>query len=145
MPGPPFWPFVPDLNDVARLNASRLDRLEGRFFSLEDARRPAVGAEVVPGDLDDAAVGREIAAEDDQPAGRLQAAWTTAGRLPVPAFRPWPRGFLPRWFGRSPSSRRREARRLLFRRCATRRVPPGVVQIDGDEPSARLQIRQERP
>ena len=48
------------------------DGVEGVLFAVEDARSASVVEALVAGDLDDAAVGREIAAQDDEAAGGLE-------------------------------------------------------------------------
>ena len=76
MPGPPLRAFVADDDDVAGLDAAGLHRLERAFLASNTRAGPRNGSEVVARDLDDAAVGREVAAEDHQPAGRLERSST---------------------------------------------------------------------
>ena len=64
--------FVADDEDVAGVDLSVLYRLVAVLFVLEDAGGAGVVQALVPGDLDDAAVGREIAAQDDEAAGLLE-------------------------------------------------------------------------
>ena len=54
------------------VDRARLDRGEAGLLGVEDARRAAVMRALVAGELDDAAVRREVAAQDREPAGRLQ-------------------------------------------------------------------------
>ena len=49
-----------------------LDGVESIAFAVEDARGASVVDALVPGDFDDAAVGREVAAQDDEAAGGLE-------------------------------------------------------------------------
>ena len=51
----------------------RADRLVAGGLRVEDARRPAMVPPLVAGQLDDAAVRRQRAAQDRQAAGRLDA------------------------------------------------------------------------
>ena len=60
--------LVADDDDVARLDRARLDGREAGLLRVEDARRAAVEQPLVAGELDDAALGREVAAEDREPA-----------------------------------------------------------------------------
>ena len=49
-----------------------LDGAVAVFFVLEDAGCSRMREALVAGDLDDAAVGREVAAQDDEAAGLLE-------------------------------------------------------------------------
>ncbi len=64
--------FVADDDDVAGVDLAVRDRLEGVLLAVEDARRAAMLQALVTGDLHDAAVGREVALQDDEAARRLQ-------------------------------------------------------------------------
>ena len=68
--GPAGRALVADHDHVAGLDRPRLDRREAVLLGVEDARRAAVEEPLVAGELDDAAVGRERAAQD-----RDAAAW----------------------------------------------------------------------
>ena len=60
--------LVADHDDVAGLDRARLDGGEAVLLGVEDARRAAVEQPLVAGELDDAALGRELAAQDRKPA-----------------------------------------------------------------------------
>ena len=62
--------LVADDDDVAVLVLARLDRREGVFLAVEDARRAAELQLLQAGDLHDRALGRERALEADDAAGR---------------------------------------------------------------------------
>jgi hypothetical protein len=68
-PRPAARPLVAHDDDVPGDDPSRLDRGERGLLAVEDARRPAVPAAPVPGDLHDGALGREAPLEDDEAAG----------------------------------------------------------------------------
>ena len=63
--------FESDHHDVASVDLPRLHRGERGFFAVEYARRTCVLLAAVAGELDDAAVRREIAVEDRIAAARL--------------------------------------------------------------------------
>ena len=63
--------FIANDDNVVRLDLAGLDGVQSVFFGVEDARRAAMLQALVSGDLDDAAVGSEIAFEDDESAGWL--------------------------------------------------------------------------
>ena len=72
MPGPPRGPSLRiTITSPATIRPSST-AWSASLLALEDARRPAVGHPLVPGDLHDAALGREVAPEDHQPARLLQ-------------------------------------------------------------------------
>ena len=64
--------LVADDDDVAGLDLLGADRVVAGRLRIEDAGRSAVLAALVAGELDHAAVGRQRAVEDGQPAGRLE-------------------------------------------------------------------------
>ena len=72
MPGPPAGPSLritttsPGWIDLAFTARERV------LLALEDARRAAVLHALVAGELHDAALGREVAAQDREAAGRLE-------------------------------------------------------------------------
>ena len=57
---------------VAGVNAACLYGFEAEVLGIEDAGGAGVVEPLVAGDLDDAALGREIAVQDDEAAGRLE-------------------------------------------------------------------------
>ena len=59
------WTFVADDHDIASSNLILLDGGKRGFFAIEDARGAAEILDVVAGDFDDTALGREIAFEND--------------------------------------------------------------------------------
>src|SRR5205823_8312031 len=62
--GAACWPLVADHYDVAGVNAARLHRGEALLLRLEHACGTSVEEALVPGELHDAALGREVAAQD---------------------------------------------------------------------------------
>jgi hypothetical protein len=63
--------LVADDDDVAALDPAADQRRHRGLLAVEDARRAAVVAALVAAELDHAALGREVAAQDRQAAGRL--------------------------------------------------------------------------
>ena len=63
--------LVADDDDVAGLDPALRHGLHRALLAVEDARRAAVVAPLVPGELHDAPVGREVPAQDGQAAGGL--------------------------------------------------------------------------
>src|SRR5215472_4084315 len=66
---PAAWALIAHDHDIARLDDAPLDRRRGVVLALEDAGAPAERQEggVDPGRLYDAAVARQVAAEDGEP------------------------------------------------------------------------------
>src|SRR5439155_919373 len=64
--------LVADDDHVARLDRAPGDGGHRVLLALEDARRTAVGRALVAGHLHHAALGGEVAPEDDEAAGRLE-------------------------------------------------------------------------
>ena len=64
--------FVADHDDVAGDDLAGLDSREGLLLGVEHARRASVQRPVVPGQLDRAPAGREVAVEDGDATARLQ-------------------------------------------------------------------------
>src|SRR5438093_12747687 len=134
--------LVADDDHVARLDRAPGDGGHRVLLTLEDARGAAVGRALVPGHLHHAALGREVALQDDEAAGRLE--------------RPLERGddLLP--------GRLDRARRLLRQGAAARRERAAVdepgrdqplrhhagatraAQVDGGEAPPGLQVRPQR-
>ena len=71
-PGPARGAFVADDDHIARLDRPCLDGREARLLGVEDACRPAMEQPLVPGQLHDAPVRREVAAQNREPARGLQ-------------------------------------------------------------------------
>ena len=69
---PAGWALVADHDHVAGGDRARLDRGEAVLLRVEHPRRPAVPQALVAGELDDAAVGSEVASQNREPAGRLE-------------------------------------------------------------------------
>ena len=95
------------------------------------------------GQLDDAAVRREVAVQDRQAAGRLQrlvdrttTSWLPASPRPVGDL-----GQRPAVDVGAPTVHQLAA---ATSRCATSAMPPGVEQVDGDEAAAGLQVGDDR-
>src|SRR5690606_15771920 len=70
--GAAAWSFVADDDDIARDDPALSDGVHRLFLTLENAGRTAMTVAVGSGDLDDAALGRQIALEDVQTALRLE-------------------------------------------------------------------------
>src|SRR6185436_1601151 len=70
-PGAALGALVADDDDVALLDLPALDRLEGVLLAVEDPRGAGVALLFAAGELDHAALGREIAAQDRDAAGLL--------------------------------------------------------------------------
>ena len=68
IPGPPDGPSLRITTTSPALDRARLDRGERVLLGLEHPRRAAVLPPAVAGELDDAAVGREVAAQDREAA-----------------------------------------------------------------------------
>ena len=64
-----FWPLVADDNNVAFYDFAALYSLEREFLLLEHPGGSFVYAFLMTGDLDDSAVGSQVAAQDRQSAG----------------------------------------------------------------------------
>ena len=71
MPGPPAGPSLRMTTTSPALIWPLRDGRHRRLLALEDARRAAVVAALVAGELDDAALGGEVAAQDRDAAGLL--------------------------------------------------------------------------
>ena len=71
-PGAAVRALVADHDDVAGDDLAGLDGRERLLLGVEHARRAAVERPVVAGELDGAAVGREVAVEDRDAAARLE-------------------------------------------------------------------------
>ena len=74
--------LVADDDDVAGLDPPGGDRVHRGLLALEHARRALVVAALVARELHDAAVGREVAAQDRQAAGGLERVARAAARPP---------------------------------------------------------------
>ena len=116
MPGSADRALVADDDDVARDDPPIADRGVAVGLRLEDAGRTAMEPPLVAGELDDAAIRCERAAQDRQAAGRLDR---PVDRTTTTPARPWAP---PRPRPRRPSARRRSASR---RRSARRRSARG--------------------
>ena len=66
MPGPPRGPFGADNDDVAGLDRAIEDGGEGGFLALENARGAGEAEAFLAGDFGDGALGRQVAAQDDE-------------------------------------------------------------------------------
>ena len=122
--------------------ALRLDGGEALLLGVEHARRAAVVQALVAGELHDAAVRREVAAQDRQAAGRLERALDRDDDL------------LPRRLddrGRDLAERAAvDGRRVavheprLQQLARDERDAAGGVQVGGDEAAARLDVGDDR-
>ena len=143
MPGPPFGPSLRITTTSPGWIVLRHHGGEGVLLALEHARRAAVLGAVVAGELHDAALGREVAAQDREAAVRLDRVGHRADH--VLARRP-PR----RASATSPivcpvtvSSSSWSSAELLQPPDHERHAA-GAVEVGGHVPAARLQVAQQR-
>ena len=126
--------LVADHDDVAGDDLAGLDRRERLLLGVEDPGRAAVERAVVAGELDRAALGREVAVEDGDAAARLQRrldrhddrlALGLDGRIGDLAERaPVDRARVRRAAGRPSSARAPRARRRRRGTCRSRASGP---------------------
>ena len=81
MPGPPARTFVPDDDDVTRLDGLLLNGLEGVLLAVEHARRPAVLTALGARELQDRTLGGEVAEQNHEAAARLERTIDRADHL----------------------------------------------------------------
>src|SRR5439155_77538 len=134
--------LVADDDHVARLDRAPGDGGHRVLLALEDARRTAVGRALVAGHLHHAALGGEVAPEDDEAAGRLERPLERRddllpGRLDRAG----------RLLGEGAAARRERAsvdqaggHQALPDHGAAARVP----EVDRGEPAPRLQVGPHR-
>ena len=134
--------LVADHDHVARLDRPGLDRGEALLLGVEDARRAAVVEPLVAGELDDGALGRERAAQDREPAGRLERLAATRRRRPGRASST-----------SAPTSAERaavDAARVAVGDAGADELArdeadaAGLVHVGGDVAAARLQVGDDR-
>ena len=70
--GAAAWAFVADDEDVVGVDLAGFDGGVAGVLGVEDASGAGVEDALVAGDLDDAALGGEVAAQDDEAAGGLE-------------------------------------------------------------------------
>ena len=85
MPGPPAGPSLRITTTSPALDLVREHGRHRGLLAVEHARRADVAAALVAGELDDAAVGRDVAAQDREAAGGLERIATAAARRRWPA------------------------------------------------------------
>ncbi len=140
--GAALRPLVADHDHVARFDAAVLHGGESIFLAIEHAGRAAKLQQVVPGDFDHAAFGREVALEDRQPAVRLEGLIQRPDdRLPRSLF-----GLL-RFFA---DGLARDGHRVRVQVTAFKQ-PPGdelnaarIVEVARHKAPARLEVGNER-
>ena len=119
--------LVADDDDVARADGAGLHGRERRLFAVEDARRALVAGALVPGELEDAALGRERAAQDGEAAARLERGRDGAHDGLLRRAR-WPRRARRRASARCTWVRRAGGRRRAASRRAGARRPRGACR-----------------
>src|SRR5262245_45558779 len=80
-PRPALGTFPADDDHIVGLDLLRLDRLEGVLFAIEDPSRTPVEILLLPGDLGDASLGREVTLQYGQAAFLLQRVVERADHL----------------------------------------------------------------
>ena len=144
MPGPPRGPFVPDDDDVTRLDGLTLDRVEALLFAVEHARRAAMLGALGARQLQHSAFGREVAEENDEAAVRFQRMARSDGRLAAPVSPIASRGVLGQRASGDRQARRQPHGPASIKPLHHERAAAGGVQIGGDEPARRLEVGDER-
>ena len=139
---PPGRAFVADDDDVPRLDAAVGRGRHRRLLALEHARRPAVPAALVAGELDHAALGGEVAAQDRQAARGLERIVERADDALA--------GRLARLGGVRPDRLARHGERVGVQDAGLAQAreqhgdATGLVEVDGDVAPAGLEIAQQR-
>ena len=139
--GPAARPFVADDEDVAFGIRAFGDRREGILLALEDARRTLEHARLQAGDLDQRAVGREVAFQDDDAAGRVQRVRGRANDFAVGRRR------ARELVGERPARQRERVAVQMAgveQRLQHRRDAADAVQVEGEEAPAGLQVGDQR-
>ena len=72
MPGPPGGTFVADDDERAGFDVLVDHGLEAGLLAVENAGGAGKGVALLAGDLDDTAIGRQVAAQDEDAAGGLE-------------------------------------------------------------------------
>ena len=134
--------LVADDDDVARLDLAGGDRLHRVLLALEHARGALVVAALVARELHDAALGRDVAAQDREPAGRLDRVVERADDLLAVG--------LLRLGGVLADRLAGDGRRVRVQQpgldagaARARRDAAGGVQVGGEEAPARLEVAQQ--
>jgi hypothetical protein len=134
--------LVADHDDVARVELPARDRGHRLLLALEHARRALVVAALVAGELDHAALGRQVAAQDRDPAGLLDRVLDRADDLLARRLLRLVRVPADRLAG--------HRRRVLVQQAEVLqplrqdRGAAGGVQVGGHEPPAGLEVAQRR-
>ena len=131
--------FVADHEHVALAIVARADGGEGVLLALEDARRALEHARRQAGDLDQRAVGCEVALQHDDAAGRA-AARCAASRTTSPSAAR--RASASSCGQRAARERERVAVQVaaVEQRLQHRRDAADAMQVDREEAAARLQV-----
>ena len=140
-PRPAHRPLVADDHHVAGLDLPLPHPGEGLVLGVEDPGGPAVGGLVVAGQLDDAASGGEVAAQDGDPAVGSDRLGRRAGTPPAPGSRGRAAAISarvrPSTLRASPWSRPR-----LSRRCISTASPPARwMSVATNRPPGRRSAR----
>ena len=135
----PGRPLVPDDDDLARLDDALVDGLQARSLGAEDPRRPAVRRALVPRELHDRALGREVAAKHAERSARLERLSRRRDHLAVRIRAPR------RVLGDRPAvDRGSVAVQVRQQLLDHRRGASGAVHVARDETTAWGQARDDR-
>ena len=136
--GPARRALVADHHHVARLDALLLHRGERVLLALEHARRPALVEALEARQLHDAAVGREIAAQDREAAGGLDGIVEGPHHLLARLLLRFGGLLADRASGDGDGVGVQDAG--VEQPLGHEANPAGAEQVRGDEPASRLQV-----
>ncbi len=142
IPGPPAGPSLRMTTTSPASMRPGGDRRHGVLLGLEHARRAAVVTALVAGELDHAAVGGEVAAQDGQAAGRLDRVIERAHDLLALGFLGGVGDFARGLAGHGDRVGVQEAG--LLQALHDERDPAGLVEVGSDVLAAGLERAQQR-
>ena len=144
MPGPPAGPSLRITTTSPALISPGGDGGHRVLLALEHARRARRGAALVAGELDDAALGREVAAQDREAAGGLERVVERPDDAPGPRSPAPSSAMLADRLAGDGDARRRAGSPASSRRLQHERDAAGRVQVGGDVAAAGLEVAQQR-